>query len=69
MEQRMRNVEEFALYAADMIVTMEEDQRRMEQNQRRMEEDQRRRDELLQRMLQAVAAIQADIIRIDETHS
>jgi uncharacterized membrane protein (DUF106 family) len=72
----MRNVEEFALYAADMIVTMEEDQRRMEQNQRRMEEDQRRmeeaqrrRDELLQRMLQAVAAIQADIVRIDETHS
>ena len=48
---------------------MEEDQRRMEEDQRRMEEAQRRRDELLQRMLQAVAAIQADIVRIDETHS
>jgi hypothetical protein len=55
MEQRMRNLEEFPQYAADIIVAMEEDLRR--------------RDELLQRMLQAVAVMQADIVRIDETQT
>ena len=95
MEQRMRNLEEFAQYATDMIVFMEEDRRhmeearqqmeegrqQMEEGQRRMEEGQMeecqlrmeerqlRRDELLQRLLQAVAVIQADIVRIDEAHS
>ena len=76
MEQRMRNLEEFAQYATDMIVFMEEDRRHMEEArqqmeecQLRMEERQLRRDELLQRLLQAVAVIQADIVRIDEAHS
>ena len=62
---------------------MEARQQRMEENQRRMEEDLqyfdeehhlleesgRRRDELLQQLLQGVAVMQADIVRIDETHS
>ena len=90
MEERMRNMEEFARYAADMIVMINEDQRRMSETIRRMagtvrqlaesvqqlaesvqemDAAARRRDELLQQMLQAVAVIQADIVRIDETHT
>ena len=48
---------------------MDERQRQVEENQRRAEERQRERDELLQQLLQAVAVMQADIVRIDETHS
>ncbi len=44
-------------------------QRQMEQWQRQAEERQRERDELMQQLLQAVAVIQADIVRIDETHN
>ena len=40
-----------------------------EEQQRQAEERQRERDELLQQLLQAVAVMQADIVRIDETHS
>ncbi len=69
MEQRFRNLEEFAQYAADMIVMMEEDRRRIEEALRRMEEGQTRRDELLQRVIQAVTVMQADIVRIDESLS
>ncbi len=69
MEDRVRNLENFAQLSADFAVMMEENLRRMEENQRRMEEDQRRRGELLERLLQAVAVIQAEIVRIDETHS
>jgi peptidoglycan hydrolase CwlO-like protein len=88
MEERIRNIEEFAQYATDMIVIMDEDQRAMraslrrlresverleesmqrtEESMQRLEENEARRDEVLQRMLQAVAVIQADIVRIDET--
>ncbi len=81
MEERIRNIEEFAQYATDMIVIMDEDQRamraslrrlresveRLEESMQRLEENEARRDEVLQRMLQAVAVIQADIVRIDET--
>ena len=42
---------------------------RLEMAQRQMEESQQRRDDILQQLLQAVAVIQADIVRIDETHS
>jgi predicted transcriptional regulator len=46
---------------------MEESQRRMEESQRQMEESQRQRDEVMERMAHAIALIQADIVRIDET--
>ena len=76
MEERIRNLENFALIATRLALEMEESQQRMERYQRQMEENQRqmaesqqRRDELLQQMLQAVAVIQAEIVRIDETHS
>ena len=48
---------------------MEESLRQAEEFQRQTEESQRRRDELLQQMIQAVTVIQAEIVRIDETHS
>ena len=48
---------------------MEESQRRMEERQRQAEERQRERDESMQQLLQAVAVMQADIVRIDETHN
>ena len=41
----------------------------MEEDNRRMEDDQTRRDELMQQILQSVAVMQAEIVRIDETHS
>jgi hypothetical protein len=76
MEDRIRRLENFAQLATTLAVEMEAAQRRMEaaqlrmeESQRQMEESQRMRDELLEQMLQAVAVIQAEIVRIDETHS
>ncbi len=51
------------------LTMMAERQDQTEEWQRRTEEGQRVRDELLQQLLQAVAVMQADIVRIDETHS
>jgi peptidoglycan hydrolase CwlO-like protein len=55
---------------------MEERQRQIEEHQQQIgeylqqvEESQRVRDELIQQMLQLAAVIQAEIVRIDETHS
>ena len=48
---------------------MEQWQRQAEEWQRQAEERQRERDELMQQLLRAVAVMQADIVRIDETHS
>ncbi len=76
MEERIRNLENFAQLSARMTELIESSQRRMEERQRRMEEDnrrmeddQRRRDDLMQQILQSVAVMQAEIVRIDETHS
>ena len=83
MEERLRNLEDFAQISAELAVEMEASQRRLgesqlrleesprrlEESQREIEESQRRRDVLLQRMVQAVAVIQDEIVRIDETHS
>jgi uncharacterized protein YigA (DUF484 family) len=76
MEERIRNIEDFTQYATEMIILMEEDRRamreairRLEESVRRLDENADRRDELMQRILQTVAVIQADIVRIDETRS
>ena len=76
MEQRIRNLEDFTQLATTLAQMMEADLRRFEERQRQVEEaqrlaeeGQRRRDEMLQQLLQAVAVIQAEIVRIDETHS
>ena len=47
----------------------EEWQRQTEEWQRQAEERRMERDELMQQLLQAVAVMQADIVRIDETHN
>ena len=60
MEDRLRKLEGFALISAEI-------HRLMEESQRRMEESQRQRDEVMERMAHAIALIQADIVRIDET--
>lgn len=44
-------------------------QRETEEWRRRSDENRRERDALLQQLLQAVAVMQADIVRIDETRS
>ncbi len=79
--ESLRRTEEQQQLLAEQQRRMEEQQRRMEEQQRRMEEqqrlmaerqqqieaDQRRRGELIDQMLQLVAVMQADIVRIDET--
>ena len=76
MEGRISSLESFAQLSMTMIRiinehmdAMDERQRQTEENQRQAEERQRERDALLQQLLQAVAVMQADIVRIDETHS
>ena len=76
MEDRISSLENFAQLSMTMIRiinehmdAMDERQRQTEENQRQAEERQRERDALLQQLLQAVAVMQADIVRIDETHS
>ena len=74
MEERLRKSEDSALISAEIHRLMEETQRRMEESRRQMEEtqrqmeaSQRQRDEMMDRMAHAIAPIQADIVRIDET--
>lgn len=55
MDERQRQTEEWL--------------RQVEERQRQAEERQIQKDQLLQQMLQTVAVMQADIVRIDETHS
>ena len=69
MEDRLRNPEDFAQIATELAVDLEESIRLSEERLRLVEESQRRRDALLQRMAQTVAVMQAEIVRIDETHS
>ena len=69
MEERSRNLEDFGKIATELAVETEESIRLSEERVRLVEESQRRRDELLQRMAQTVAVMQAEIVRIDETHS
>ena len=76
MEDRIAHLESLAQMSVnlhrimeDHMIAMEERQRQSEEWQRRTEEGQRQRDELLRQLLQAVAVMQADIVRIDETHS
>ena len=83
MEDRISSLESFAQMSAtltriinDHMNLMDDRQRESEEWQRRAEEwqrqtevRQRERDELLELLLQTVAVMQADIVRIDETHA
>jgi erythromycin esterase-like protein len=62
MDERQQQTEQWQRQA-------EQWQRQAEQWQRQAEERQRQRNELLQQLLQAVVVMQADIVRIDETHT
>ena len=82
MEQRLEDLENFADLSRQMTAIIERRQARTEENLRLMAdlnrqvaltiselaEDQRASDEILQKMIQAVAVMQAEIVRIDETH-
>lgn len=74
MEERIRDLEKIAQISADIHRLMEVSQpqmaeslRRLDVSMRPVEEIQRQRDEVMDRMAQAIALIQADIVRIDET--
>ena len=54
---------------ADNQLRIAENLQHIAENQQWLAESQIRKDELLQQLLQAVAVMQADIVRIDETHS
>ena len=76
MEDRVSRLEDIARLSVTLSRIMEENLSRLEQDQRRAEEAQQRRDEaqqlrdeVLQQLIQAVAVLQADIVRIDQTHS
>ena len=76
MEDRIRALGDFSQIATALTIQMDESQRRMEEHQQQIgedlqqvEESQRVRDDLMQQMLQLAAVIQAEIVRIDETHS
>ena len=76
MEDGPSNLEDFTQTSTQLTLEMDASQRRLaesqrclEESQREIEESQRRRDELLQRMVQAVEAMQAESVCIDETHS
>ncbi len=76
MEDRISSLESLAQLSISMTRILNEHMDAMDERQRQVEEQQRlakvrkrERDELLQQMLQAVAVLQADVVRIDETHS
>ncbi len=76
MEDRIRALGDFSQIATALTIQMDESQRRMEEHQQQIgedlqqvEESQRVKDDLMQQMLQLAAVIQAEIVRIDETHS
>ena len=67
MQERLGRYDEFARYATEMIVLMEEDRRRMNEAIRRLDENDERREEIMKGLLQTVTPMQADIVRLDET--
>ena len=54
---------------AENQVRIAENLVRIGENQRFLDDSRRRTNELIQQILQAVAVMQADIVRIDESHS
>ncbi len=69
MRENHRRMAENHLRIMENIRQIEEDLRQVDENQHLIAESQQRRDELLQQVLQALAVMQADIVRIDETHT
>ena len=72
MQERITNSEDFARYATEMIVLMEEDRKKTEETLRqlgesvqRLGETDQRREEVMEGLLKTVTLIQADTARID----
>ena len=79
MQERIKNSEDFARYATEMIVLMEDDRKKTEETLRvlresvhqlgesvqRLGENDQRREEVMEGLLKTVTLIQADIVRID----
>jgi hypothetical protein len=75
MQERLKAFEEFSKFATEMILLMEEDRKKTDEVLRRLTEsmaqlgdNDQRREQAMNGLLKAVAVIQADIVRIDETH-
>ena len=78
-QERIKNFEDFARYATEMIVLMEDDRKKTEETLRvlresvhqlggsvqRLGENDQRREEVMEGLLKTVTLIQADIVRID----
>ena len=62
MEDRVSNLETIAQLSVRLHGMMLESLRREQEERRQM-------DEVMQQMLRLIATMQADIVRIDETHS
>ena len=83
MEERVERLENLMDLSIRLHESMQRSQAIMEQNQLRMDENHRELEEnfrelrrnqaemaeLVQRLTQAVTVVQADIVRIDETHT
>ena len=75
MQERLKAFEEFSKFVTEMILLMEEDRKKTDEVLRRLTEsmaqlgdNDQRREQAMNGLLKAVAVIQADIVRIDETH-
>ena len=66
-QERIRAYEEFARAATQMLIKLEEGQQRLQASMRRLEENDRERKEALAAVIKALAMVQADIVRIDES--
>ena len=76
MEERIDRLENITLTTVRLLEVMDANFQRMEENYRVMAENQRVISEnqaemrtLLQQLSQAVTVLQADVVRIDETHA
>ena len=69
MEGDRRATQEAMRRLEESMRRLEESMRRLEESTRRLDGNANRRDEVMQRLLQSVAVMQAEIVRIDETHS
>ena len=80
MESRMERLMESSARLSEIMLRnqdqMQENYRRIDENYRRIDENNRLIEQsqleawtLLQQLMQAVAVMQADIVRIDETHA
>ena len=67
-ERRQARTEEHLRIMAELHRQMALAISELDEDQRELAEDQRASNEIIQRINQVVAVMQADIIRIDETH-